>query len=140
MKTIRLLEQSPQDVFRRVVKKPLILILVGTLEWHADHLPLGVDSLLGVAICEEISRRTGCIVAPLLSYGICRDLQPERGFLERWIQSVNKRYAAWLKTSCRVTQRWVSGERSYSAAILRWNTLQRSQKELPKPLPFRAYS
>jgi creatinine amidohydrolase len=62
------------------MKKPLILIPVGTVEWHAEHLPLGVDSLLSVAICEELSRRTGCIVAPLLSSGICRDLQPERGF------------------------------------------------------------
>jgi creatinine amidohydrolase len=80
MKTIRLLEQSPQDLARRVMKRPLILIPIGTVEWHADHLPLGVDSLLSVAICEEISHRTGCSVAPLLSYGICRDLQPERGF------------------------------------------------------------
>jgi creatinine amidohydrolase len=80
MKTIRLLEQSPPDILRRVAKKPLILIPIGTVEWHADHLPLGVDSLLSVAICEEISLRTGCIVAPLLSYGICRDLPPESGY------------------------------------------------------------
>src|SRR5512132_4301107 len=80
MKVIKLLEQSPQMLTRKVSKKPLILIPVGTVEWHADHLPLGVDSLLSVAMCEEISHRTGCIVAPLLSCGICRDLQPERGF------------------------------------------------------------
>ena len=80
MKPIRLLEQSPRDLAKRAVKKPLILIPIGTVEWHANHLPLGVDSLLSVAICEEISQRTGCIVAPLLSCGICRDLQPERGF------------------------------------------------------------
>ena len=80
MKPIRLLEQSPRDLAKRVVKKPLILIPIGTVEWHADHLPLGVDSLLSVAICEEISKRTGCVVAPLLCCGICRDLQPERGF------------------------------------------------------------
>lgn len=80
MVAIRLLEQSPQMLRRRVAKKPLILIPIGTVEWHADHLPLGVDSLLSVAMCEEISSRTGCVVAPLISSGICRDLQPERGF------------------------------------------------------------
>jgi len=80
VKTIRLLEQSPKALARIVAKKHLLLIPVGTVEWHADHLPLGVDSLLSVAICEEISARTGCVVAPLLSYGICRDLQPERGY------------------------------------------------------------
>ena len=80
MKTFRLLELSPKDVARIVTKTPLIIIPIGTVEWHADHLPLGVDSLLSLAICDEISSRTGCIVAPLLSCGICRDLQPERGY------------------------------------------------------------
>jgi len=80
MKTIRLLEQSPRDVSRIASEKPLILIPIGSVEWHADHLPLGVDGLLSVAICDEISSHTGCIAAPLLACGICRDLQPERGF------------------------------------------------------------
>lgn len=80
MKIIRLLELSPKELLRRVSQKPLMLIPIGTVEWHADHLPLGVDSLLSVAICDDISLRTGCIVAPLLSYGICRDLPPERGY------------------------------------------------------------
>jgi creatinine amidohydrolase len=80
MKAIRLLELSPRELSRRVSNKPLVLIPIGTVEWHANHLPLGVDSLLSVAICEDISLRTGCIVAPLISSGICRDLQPERGY------------------------------------------------------------
>lgn len=80
MKTIRLLELSPKELLRRVAKKPLILIPIGTVEWHADHLPLGVDSLLSVAICEDISLRTGCIVAPLVSSGVCRDLPAEHGY------------------------------------------------------------
>lgn len=80
MKINRLLELAPRELSRIVAKKPLILVPIGTVEWHADHLPLGVDSLLSVAICEDIARRTGCIVAPLFSCGVCRDLQPERGF------------------------------------------------------------
>ena len=80
MKINRLLELAPRELSRIVAKKPVILVPIGTVEWHADHLPLGVDSLLSVAICEDIARRTGCIVAPLLSCGVCRDLQPERGF------------------------------------------------------------
>jgi creatinine amidohydrolase len=80
MAAIRLLEQTPQMLARRIAKTPLILIPIGTVEWHGDHLPLGVDSLLSVAMCEEIAQRTGCVVAPLLSCGICRDLQPAHGF------------------------------------------------------------
>jgi creatinine amidohydrolase len=95
MNTLRLLEQSPKELARIVEEKPLLFIPIGTIEWHADHLPLGVDSLLSVAFCEEISARTGCIVAPLLSCGICRDLQPERGFLAPWTQSGSKRCRLW---------------------------------------------
>ena len=80
MKTIRLIEQSPKNLARIIAKKPLLLIPIGSVEWHSNHLPLGVDSLLSLALCEEISARTGCIVAPLLTCGICRDLQPERGY------------------------------------------------------------
>ena len=80
MKAIRLIEQSPKALKQIIVEKPLLLIPIGTVEWHADHLPLGVDSLLSVALCEEVSGQTGCVVAPMLSCGICRDLSPERGF------------------------------------------------------------
>jgi creatinine amidohydrolase len=80
MRPVRLLEQSPRELARIAAEKPLILIPIGTVEWHADHLPLGVDSLLGTAMCEDLSRRTGCVVAPLLACGICRDLEPRRGF------------------------------------------------------------
>ena len=80
MKTIKLLELHPQDLIKRVAKKPLIIVPIGTVEWHAAHLPLGTDNLLAQAICDDLSARTGCVVAPLLPCGICRDLQPERGF------------------------------------------------------------
>lgn len=80
MKPVRLIEQSPVALAKISAKKSILLIPIGTVEWHAGHLPLGVDSLLSVAICEEISARTGCVVAPLLSCGICRDLSPEKGF------------------------------------------------------------
>jgi len=80
MNAVRLIEQLPKDLAHIIAEKPLIILPIGTIEWHSDHLPLGVDSLLSIAICEELSIRTGCVVAPLLSSGICRDLQPERGF------------------------------------------------------------
>jgi creatinine amidohydrolase len=80
MKTIKLLELHPRDLLKRVAKKPLVIIPIGTVEWHAAHMPLGTDNLLAQAICDDLSARTGCIVAPLLPCGICRDLQTERGF------------------------------------------------------------
>jgi len=39
-----------------------------------------VDSLLSQITCDDISALTGCVVAPLLSYGISRNLKPENGY------------------------------------------------------------
>jgi creatinine amidohydrolase len=80
MKPIRLLELTPANLARIAGKKPLLLMPIGTVEWHASHLPVGVDSLTARVVCEEISAQTGVVIAPLLSTGICRDLQPERGY------------------------------------------------------------
>lgn len=80
MYPVHLAELKPHELKKIALKKPLILIPIGTTEWHADHLPLGVDSLLSQATCDDISAQTGCVVAPLLSYGICRNLEPEKGY------------------------------------------------------------
>lgn len=80
MKPIRLLDLTPKALKAITARNPLLLIPIGTVEWHADHLPLGVDSLMARAFCEEISTRTRTVVAPLLTCGICRDLDPGRGY------------------------------------------------------------
>jgi len=80
MKPIHLTELKPLQLKKIASEKPLILIPIGTTEWHSNHLPLGVDSLLSQATCDDISAQTGCVVAPLLSCGISRNLDPEKGF------------------------------------------------------------
>ncbi len=80
MEPIHLAEIKPHELKKIALKKPLILIPIGTSEWHADHLPLGVDNLLSQATCDEISAHTGCVVAPPLPYGICRNLDPKQGY------------------------------------------------------------
>lgn len=80
MKPVHLAELKPRELKKIALKKPLILIPIGTTEWHADHLPLGVDSLLSQATCDDISAQTGCVVAPLLSYGVAKNLDPEKGY------------------------------------------------------------
>ena len=76
----RLTDLRISEVKEIVAEKPLILIPIGTIEWHAGHLPLGVDSLICQKVCEEISAGTGVIVAPLIASGISRNLQPEVGY------------------------------------------------------------
>jgi creatinine amidohydrolase len=79
MKTL-LAELRPPELQERIAQVPLILVPIGTIEWHADHLPVGVDGLLSTAICRELAERTGCLVAPPIWFGVCRDLPPEAGY------------------------------------------------------------
>lgn len=46
-----------------------VLLPVGSLEQHGHHMPLNVDMLLPVAVCERVARRTGSLVAPVIPYG-----------------------------------------------------------------------
>ena len=80
MQPIHLADLRPPDLKKIALTKPIILVPIGTTEWHADHLPVGVDNLLSQATCNEVSGRTGCIVAPPVPFGICSNLNPEKGF------------------------------------------------------------
>ncbi len=80
MQPKRLTELRIAEVKEIAAQKSLILIPIGTIEWHAGHLPLGVDTLITEKVCEEISSGTGVIVAPTLACGISRNLKPEEGY------------------------------------------------------------
>jgi len=79
MNPIHLNNLKPHELKQIAAEKPLILVPIGTTEWHTDHLPVGVDALLSQATCDEISSATGCVVAPNLGYGIAENLPPEGG-------------------------------------------------------------
>jgi creatinine amidohydrolase len=80
MKPKKLTDLRISEVKEIAARKPLILIPIGTIEWHSSHLPLGVDTLITEAVCMEISTGTGCVVAPTLACGISRNLKPEEGY------------------------------------------------------------
>ncbi len=52
-------------------KKPLVILPVGSLEEHGEHLPLGTDSFQA----EEVARRVGlafdAVLLPSIAYGDC---------------------------------------------------------------------
>lgn len=47
----------------------IIFIPFGATEQHGPHLPLNVDVILPTAVCENVARAVGGIVAPSLQYG-----------------------------------------------------------------------
>jgi len=55
----------------------VVIIPIGSVEEHGDHLPLCTDSLQPEYVALEVAKKTGCLVAPPLRYGVCNSA---RGF------------------------------------------------------------
>ncbi len=49
----------------------VIIFPLGSMEEHGDHLPLGTDCIQPEYIAVEVAKKTGCLIAPPLRYGIC---------------------------------------------------------------------
>ena len=48
-----------------------VILPIGAVEEHGYHLPLSTDGDIAQAIADEVGRRTGILVAPMVWYGIC---------------------------------------------------------------------
>jgi creatinine amidohydrolase len=49
----------------------IIIIPFGSVEEHGSHLPLCTDSLQPEYVALEVARKTQCLVAPPIRYGVC---------------------------------------------------------------------
>jgi creatinine amidohydrolase len=56
-----------------------VLIPVGAVEEHGDHLPLGTDTIHAYEVCRLAGERTGAFLAPPLYYGVCRSTSQHPG-------------------------------------------------------------
>jgi creatinine amidohydrolase len=59
----------PWQLREAVAKKPVAYIPLGTLEWHCEHLPVGLDALTAHGLCLRAAMKTGGVVLPALHYG-----------------------------------------------------------------------
>jgi creatinine amidohydrolase len=59
----------PWQLRKRVSQRPVAYIPLGTIEWHCEHLPVGLDALTAHGICTRAALRDGGIVFPPLYYG-----------------------------------------------------------------------
>ena len=70
MKECRFEYMFPNDFIEAVRECPVFIVPTGLLEWHANHLPLGQDTLKVYGICLEVARKLGGgIVMPPNYYG-----------------------------------------------------------------------
>ena len=59
----------PFQIHQRLAANPLVFIPLGTIEWHSEHLPVGLDALTAEGLCLRAADRIGGLVYPALHYG-----------------------------------------------------------------------
>ena len=59
----------PQQIRAALAKRSLIYLPLGTIEWHCEHLPVGLDALTAHGLCLKAADQTGGLVWPPLYYG-----------------------------------------------------------------------
>ncbi len=50
-----------------------VLIPIGSIEQHGNHLPLGTDSIIATEICEELARREDTVISPTICFGFSKE-------------------------------------------------------------------
>jgi creatinine amidohydrolase/Fe(II)-dependent formamide hydrolase-like protein len=81
---VKLIEMRPhQCAAAREGNWPLFLP-VGTIEYHGEHLPLGMDTICVLSALDELEKRIDCVLAPPLLYGPASYVVagPERGTID----------------------------------------------------------
>ena len=66
---VRLEMMLPYDIRAAIAGRPVAYLPLGTIEWHGEHLPVGLDALTAHGVCVAAARTDGGIVYPPLYYG-----------------------------------------------------------------------
>ncbi len=66
----RLEELFPAEIEACLAACPLLVLPLGTIEWHSHHLPLGLDGLVAQSLCERIAAETGAVLAPVSYWAV----------------------------------------------------------------------
>lgn len=78
MEKVRYAEMLPHEILARRKKFPVAFIGLGVLEYHGEHLAVGLDALKAEKLCDLAAARSGGFSFPALWYGeprVCRFLE-----------------------------------------------------------------
>jgi creatinine amidohydrolase len=59
----------PWQLREALAKRAVAYVPLGTLEWHSEHLPVGLDALTSHGLCLRAALQAGGVVLPPLHYG-----------------------------------------------------------------------
>lgn len=68
-RNVQMERMSWPEFAAEVARDPVVFLPCGATEQHGPHLPLAVDALLPEALCCDIARKVGGVVAPTLHFG-----------------------------------------------------------------------
>jgi len=83
-------ELSMKEVEKVAKVGKVVIIPVGSVEEHGDHLPLCTDSLQPEHVALEVAKKTKCLVAPPLRYGVCDSTRNFPGTISIGFESLYK--------------------------------------------------
>ena len=69
LETLRAELLLPWQIREAMAARPVVYIPLGTIEWHSEHLPVGLDALTAHGVCLRAALIGGGIVLPPLHYG-----------------------------------------------------------------------
>ena len=61
---------APREINHAFRNKSIIYLPLGTLEWHGEHLPIGLDGLTSHYICLKAAEKIGGLVCPPFFFGL----------------------------------------------------------------------
>jgi creatinine amidohydrolase len=58
----------PEEIKDAVIRKLPVMLPVGAVEYHGEHLPIGTDTLIAEGLCKKIEERAEVVVVPALPF------------------------------------------------------------------------
>ncbi|MCC8180401.1 MAG: creatininase [Planctomycetes bacterium] len=65
----RLEEMTWVEIDRAVEENRPLIFILGSIEQHGPHLPVGTDMFIPCGVMERVAEKTGAILAPAVPYG-----------------------------------------------------------------------
>jgi len=83
-------ELSMKEVEKAAKTGKTIILPIGSVEEHGEHLPLSTDSIQPEFVALEVAKRTKSLVAPTLKYGVCLSTRGFPGTISITFQALHK--------------------------------------------------
>jgi creatinine amidohydrolase len=63
-------EMTPTAIGELLIRRPTLLVPVGTIEQHGPHLPLGCDTIVVERLADDLSTAFAVLRAPTVEFGV----------------------------------------------------------------------